>query len=207
MLKQILKLSRIAVIAIGLFTIASCSPNAQNEEATDETVAEEAPAEEEAKEEAPKPKASPRMQAEGEAGGATVKVDWGSPAVKGREIWGGLEDYGKVWRAGANETTNIEFSTDVMINGTKVAAGKYGFFIIPNDGADWVAIINTDWSREEHEIWGADKYTEEHDVVRVNVTPEWSEEVTESLEYKVEDGAIKFAWEKASFSIPVEAAN
>ncbi|MEM9390864.1 MAG: DUF2911 domain-containing protein, partial [Bacteroidota bacterium] len=56
------------------------------------------------------PIASPRKTASGTIAGARVTVDYGSPAVKGREIWGGLEPYGKVWRAGANETTSIEFS-------------------------------------------------------------------------------------------------
>lgn len=149
---------------------------------------------------------SPRKQAAGHIGDVKVVVDYGSPGVKRRKIWGKLEPYGKVWRAGANETTSIEFSKDVKINGTDVPAGKYGFYLIPNENEDWIAIFNTDWSREKHSAWGAYNYTPEHDVVRVKVTPEWAKKNQERLTYTVEDDGIHFAWAKARLTIPVEPA-
>ncbi len=147
--------------------------------------------------------ASPRKTAKGQIGAIGVTVDYGSPAVKGREIWGGLEPYGKVWRAGANETTSIEFAGDVMIGDTKVTAGKYGFYLIPNENEDWVAVINTDWSREQHGAWGAYNYNESNDVVRVNIAPQWGDAVQERLEYTVGEDGITLAWEKVKVKLPV----
>ncbi|ELR73570.1 hypothetical protein C900_02655 [Fulvivirga imtechensis AK7] len=148
--------------------------------------------------------ASPRKQAAGQIGDVNVVIDYGSPGVKGRKIWGGLESYGAVWRAGANETTSIEFSQDVTIGDKTVPAGKYGFYIIPKENENWVAVINTDWNREKHGAWGAYNYTPDHDIVRVEVSPEWVEESEERLKYVVSENAIHFAWEKVRLTIPVE---
>ena len=192
-------------ITCGIILIAfSCSQ--PKESAGDGTAAVAEETTEEQKEEAPQI-ASPRKQAQGQAGGASILVDYGSPAVKGREIWGGLEAYGKVWRAGANETTSIEFGGDVMIGDTKLAAGKYGFYLIPNENNNWIAIINTDWSREEHGAWGAYNYNESNDIVRVNVSPGWVDDVQERLEYSVDDVGITLAWEKVRITIPIKASN
>ena len=85
---------------------------------------------------------SPRRQAEGTIGSTSVSIDYGAPSAKGRKIWGGLEKYDVVWRAGANENTTIAFDKDVKIAGQSLPAGKYGFFIIPKEGGDWVVIFN-----------------------------------------------------------------
>ena len=149
--------------------------------------------------------ASPRKKASGEIDGVTVNIDYGSPSVKGREIWGGLEPYGKVWRAGANETTNFEFSDDVTINGKSLPAGKYGFFIIPDEEGDWVVIFNEEWSRELHGAWGAFGYKQEKDVLRLDIKPEWSKENMESLEYKIVEDEVKFGWEKLRITLNIKA--
>jgi len=140
---------------------------------------------------------SPRMQAEGEVFGSNTVVDYGAPSVKGREIWGGLEAYGKVWRAGANENTTIEFDKDVKINGKKLAAGKYGFFIIPNENSDWVLIFN-----KKNDAWGAYDYKEKDDAVRVNVTPIFVDDVQEMLQFRIGENTIMFAWEKVRIAFP-----
>jgi len=201
-----------AVVMAVVFTIflASCGSqgsSGENAESTEEDtteVKEETTKEETSEEDAPI--ASPRKKAEGEIGGVSVVVDYGSPGVKDRKIWGGLEEYGVVWRAGANETTAVKFSEDVKIGSKKVAAGKYGLYMIPNENADWEVIFNKDWDREEHGAWGAYNYNAENDVARVKVTPEWVEENQERLVYTVEEGGIGFAWEKAKFTIPVSKA-
>jgi len=149
---------------------------------------------------------SPRKQAEGSINGVNVVVDYGSPAVKGREIWGGLEPFDNVWRAGANETTSVEFSEDVMIDGTEVPAGKYGVYMIPKENEEWVFILNTDWSQEEHNAWGAYNYNEENDVLRVEVSPDWADQTQERLTYEVVEDGISFAWEKARLKVPVSKA-
>lgn len=143
---------------------------------------------------------SPRETANGSVDGITISVDYGAPSVKARTIWGGLEPYGYVWRAGANENTTISFDKNVKIAGKNLAAGKYGFFIIPNEEGDWVAIFST-----KNDAWGAKKYDEKEDALRVNIKPEFVSENQEKLNYSVTDNSIVFAWEKARLTIPVSA--
>ena len=142
---------------------------------------------------------SPRKQAEGIINDAKIEVDYGSPFVKGRKIWGGLEPYGKVWRAGANTNTTISFDKAVKVAGKSLAAGKYGFFIIPNKEGDWIAIFN-----KRNADWGSYSYDQKEDAVRLKIAPEFVTENQEALNYSVGAKNIDFAWEKARLSIPVE---
>lgn len=143
---------------------------------------------------------SPKLTAEGEAGGVSITIDYSAPSVRGRTIWGGLEKYGKVWRAGANENTTVTFGSDVSIDGNELAAGKYGFFIIPKEEGDWTVIFNT-----KNDAWGAFSYKEEEDALRVDIAPEFVDDVQEQLEYSVDDEGINFAWDKVRLFIPVTA--
>ncbi|REE79748.1 Protein of unknown function (DUF2911) [Lutibacter oceani] len=142
---------------------------------------------------------SPRKQASGTIEGATVSIDYGAPSVKGRTIWGGLEKYGKVWRAGANENTTFSFEKDVKIGDKIVPAGKYGFFIIPNKDKEWVIILNS-----KNDSWGAYSYNKNEDILRLNIKPEIVSENQEVLEYKIGDRTIEFSWEKIRIIIPIE---
>lgn len=141
---------------------------------------------------------SPRKNATGSINKVNVTIDYGSPSVKGRTIWGGLEKYDKVWRAGANENTTVTFDNDVKVGGKSLKAGKYGFFIIPKKNADWVVIFNT-----KNDAWGAYSYKESEDAARINVKPEFTKSNQESLEYSVGKNSIVFNWEKAKLTIPV----
>src|SRR3954451_10510920 len=73
---------------------------------------------------------SPKMTATGKIGEANVTITYGSPSVRGRKIWGELVPYGKVWRAGANEATQIETDKDLVVEGKKLPAGKYSLYTI-----------------------------------------------------------------------------
>src|SRR6202166_4912184 len=75
------------------------------------------------------------------ADGKTITVDYSSPRAKGRKIYGGLVPYGQVWRAGANEATTFVVSSDVTVGGTKVPAGSYTIFAVPN-AASWKLVIS-----------------------------------------------------------------
>lgn len=141
---------------------------------------------------------SPRLEAKGAVNGTQIMIDYGAPSVKGRAVWGDLEKYGQVWRAGANENTTVSFDKDVTINGKKLAAGKYGFFIIPNESGDWVAIFN-----KKNDGWGAYSYSEADDALRVMVKPDFDTNVQEQLMYAVDKTGIVFAWEKARLHIAV----
>ena len=83
-----------------------------------------------------------------------IEIDYSRPGIKGREIFGGLVPYGKVWRTGANQATKIIFSTPVKLNGAEIPAGTYGLFTIPGKD-EWTVIIN-----KGAEQWGAYKYDE-----------------------------------------------
>jgi hypothetical protein len=144
---------------------------------------------------------SPHTSAMAMIGDAHVHIDYSSPGVRGRIIFGGLVGYDNVWQAGAHNASWIETNKDVVINDQVLPKGKYGFFTIPSK-ADWTVMINKNW--DQH---GKDEYNEKDDVIRFNVTPQISEEITEQLVYKVEKtnetkGVISLAWEKVTISFP-----
>lgn len=147
-----------------------------------------------------KPK-SPRMQSANQVGGTEVMIDYGSPFVKGRTIWGELVPFNKVWRAGANETTKLVLANEVLIEGKLIAAGTYGILVIPKTEGDWTIILNESWDYDLHGIWGSNGYDEEKDIMRFEVTPTFGEDIQESLTFTVETEALTFAWEYAHFSM------
>ncbi len=143
-------------------------------------------------------RASPAMTAEGSVGEANITVAYSSPAVKGRTIWGDLVPYDKVWRAGANEATTFETSKDVMVEGQALAAGKYSLFIMPSE-KEWTVIFN-----KVAEQWGAYKYDEGQDALRVKVTPTMGDDVAERLKFDISDKGLHFMWDKASAVVSVK---
>ncbi len=145
---------------------------------------------------------SPPAEAKATIGDLTISISYGSPAVKGRKIWGSLEAYDKVWRTGANEATTIEVNKDVVINGETLPAGKYALFSIPKEKEDWVVIFNKDAKQ-----WGAYNYSEAKDALRIKVKAEKTEQLTERLTFKVDEtGIVTFAWEYLTFSFTVKKA-
>lgn len=142
-------------------------------------------------------KPSPAATASGQLGATNVLVNYSSPAVKGRTIWGGLEPYGKVWRAGANEATTVEFSTPVTVEGKPLPAGKYGFFVIPTE-KQWTVIFN-----KVPNQWGAFKYDEKQDALRVTVTPRKTSTLAERLVYEVTPKGLVLRWEHLEVPVMV----
>src|SRR5881392_1931883 len=96
---------------------------------------------------------------------ADITVKYHRPLVKGRKIWGGLVPYGKVWRAGANENTTIEFSDPVSVEGKPLAKGVYGLHMIPNQDSCTIIFSKTNTA------WGSYSYDEKEDALRVEVKP------------------------------------
>jgi len=97
------------------------------------------------------------------ADGKTITVDYSSPRMKGRKIYGGLVPYGQVWRAGANEATTFVTNTDLTVGGKVVPAGSYTLFTIPDQGK-WTLII----SKKTGE-WGIPYPGEGDDLARVDM--------------------------------------
>ena len=134
---------------------------------------------------------SPPAQATATVNGKTITIDYSQPSVKGRKIWGNLVPYGKVWRAGANETTAFTLSADAMIEGKKLPAGKYALFVLPNE-KDWTIIFNRTIK------WGAFSYKEDEDVLRVTVPVKKSKAFAEKLTYNISpNGIVSLTWENA----------
>ena len=148
---------------------------------------------------------SPHTETMAMIGDAHIHIDYSSPGVRDRIIFGGLLAYDQVWQSGAHMATWIETNKDLQIKGKTLPAGKYGFFTIPSKD-EWTVIFNSNW--EQH---GKDEYDEKDDVIRFKVKPTSSEEIKEHLEYKVSkvndaEGKINLSWEKVSidFNFKVE---
>lgn len=152
----------------------------------------------EASEEEQRP--SPIEVKEGSSGNKSFKVQYGSPAVKGRTIWGDLVPYNVVWRTGANEATFVDFAQDVTVEGKALAAGKYSLFTIPKESGKWTVIFNSDWNLEH----GHFQYDEKKDVLRVEVSPVWEESSTERLSIEIESPGIVVRWEKLKLPITIQ---
>ena len=144
------------------------------------------------------PKPSPAATATGKIGAASVTVSYSSPAVKGRAIWGGLVPYGQVWRAGANEATTVEFTKDVKVDGKTLPAGKYGFFVLPME-KQWTVIFNN-----VPKQWGAFKYDEKQDALRVVVMPRKAAAMAERLAYEVQPTGLLLRWENLEALVPIK---
>ncbi|MBL7994224.1 DUF2911 domain-containing protein [bacterium] len=148
---------------------------------------------------------SPPLKATAVLNGNEISIAYSGPSVKGREIWGSLVPYDKVWRTGANENTTISFSKPVMIEGKKLPAGTYGLHSIPSKN-EWIIIFSND-SKE----WGSFKYKQEHDALRVTVKPqaaEFQEQLIFAIDKAGNDKAkVVLAWEKVKIAFNIENAN
>ena len=137
-----------------------------------------------------------------------VTVNYHRPLVNGRKIWGGVVPYGKVWRAGANENTTIEFSDPVWVEGKPLAKGTYGLHMIPNQDS-WTVIFS-----KTNTGWGSYSYKQDEDALRVDVKPRPLAEQKEALEFEFEDlkpdsTAVTLKWEKLGvpFTVSIKDAD
>lgn len=139
---------------------------------------------------------SPRITAES----ANVKVAYGQPSKKGREIFGALVPYDKVWRTGANEATEITFKKDVTFGGAKVKAGTYSVFTIPGE-TEWTVILNSELKQ-----WGSYNYDKikDKDVASVKAKVQKGKDVVEALTISTDDKSFTIAWDKVSVSVPLK---
>ena len=142
--------------------------------------------------------ASPAAIATGKINGANITINYSSPFVKGRVIWGELVPFNKVWRAGANDATTFETDKDLTVEGSKLPAGKYSFFVIPNK-KECIIIFN-----KISKQWGAYKYNDKDDQMRVTVKQQQADSSIESLVYKVNSNSIVLSWEKWNIPISVK---
>ncbi len=129
-----------------------------------------------------------------------MRIIYSRPDRNGRKIFGGLQEYGEVWRLGANEATEIELFKNIKINNRVIKKGRYSLFVIPN--ADkWTLIINKDT-----DVWGSFNYNKEHDILRVDVAVKKNEMVeTMGIFFeKVSGGAnLNIMWEDVAVVLPI----
>jgi hypothetical protein len=130
-----------------------------------------------------------------------ARVIYGRPQRNGRKIFGELVEYGKVWRMGANEATEIEFYKDVVINGKKISRGRYTLYALVNPGT-WTIILNKDT-----DTWGAFKYDPKNDLLRIPITVQKTTEPIETLSMIFEKNGSGFdlaiAWENNEVKLPI----
>ena len=131
-----------------------------------------------------------------------ARVIYSRPAMNGRKIFGALIEYGKVWRLGANEATEIEFFKDVLINKIKVKKGRYSLYAIPNPNK-WTIILN-----KEVDSWGAFLYDSTKDVVRIEVVPELIEQPIDPFTIYFEKSNLQninmnIFWENTKVVLPI----
>ena len=130
--------------------------------------------------------------------GATVKIDYSQPSVKGRKIGGEIAPYGKVWRSGANEATVFEVSKDVTVEGKPLPAGKYTLWSIPGE-TETTIIFNKETGQ-----WGT-QYKETEDFLRVPVKTGKSPQFTEKLTYTIsKSGKVALIWGDKSFDFNIK---
>lgn len=131
---------------------------------------------------------------------ALVRITYSRPAKNAREVFGKLIPYGKVWRTGANENTEIKFYQDATIQGKKVKAGTYSLFTIPGE-TEWTIILNADL-----DYWGAFKYKQENDVMRFTVAPKKSETIIENFSIQFPKGTealLQMGWDNTIVEVPI----
>ena len=150
------------------------------------------------------PRISPDRAVSQKIGYAEVEINYGSPAIKNRQIWGHLVPYDKVWRAGANNATTIEFNNNVIINNQQLDSGKYSFFLIPKENDKWTVVFN-----KVSKQWGAFKYNKKEDALRFEVSPKQTKFKTESLSYTINQtgfkyGSIILSWDFIEINVPFE---
>jgi len=148
------------------------------------------------------PQVSPHARTDQHVGLTDLSIDYSSPGVKGRKIWGDLLPWGKVWRAGANAATKLTASRDFTFGGTSVKAGTYSVFITPGK-PQWVVVLNSDTGASEQ------SHDAKNDIASVKITPQALPAVRERLLWYFTDTSddktsLDLEWERVRVRIPIK---
>jgi hypothetical protein len=130
-----------------------------------------------------------------------ARVIFSRPQKNGRTIFGDLIEYGKLWRMGANEATEIEFFVPVKIGGVKIKKGRYTLYCIPFE-EKWTMILN-----KETDTWGAFKYDETKDITRLDIPVMKQTDFLENFIVVFEKAAkgsnLVIAWDTMKVMLPI----
>jgi hypothetical protein len=146
------------------------------------------------------PQASPKARVEQRVGITDFSLDYSSPGVKGRKIWGDLVPWDKAWRAGANASTTLKASTDFKLGTTTVKAGAYSIFMIPNE-KQWTVILNADTN-------AGGNHDPKKDVAQIAITPAKLAGPRERLTFLFTDSTddqtnLELEWETVRIRVPL----
>lgn len=135
-----------------------------------------------------------------------IRITYSQPHKHGREIFGKLVPYGKVWRTGANEATELTTTRNIQVNGTLLKAGTYSVFTIPNKDK-WTIILNS-----ENGLWGDYNYNSKLDVMRFDVPVQTIDDViyepfTLQFDQRNDVASLLMMWDRTKVSIPVKFIN
>ena len=128
-------------------------------------------------------------------------IEFSSPAVRGREIFGEGPDFlvphGEIWRTGANNATFLSIAGDLSIDTFKLDSGSYSIFTIPEKD-EWVLIFNKEWDQ-----WGSYNYQDSLDEFRMKVKAKYADQVQERMLFYFADDSLKFRWDKVRWAVPI----
>lgn len=149
------------------------------------------------------PRPSPNAKVSQTVGLTEITVEYSSPGVHQRQVWGGLLPWGELWRAGANTATKVTFGKDVSVGTTPVPAGTYSLFVIPQQQGPWTVILNKDFNQA-----GTASYKKELDLLRLDVKPveiPLRERLAyEIIDFSADNATLAMEWEKVRLPIPVK---
>jgi hypothetical protein len=149
------------------------------------------------------PRPSPTAKVSQVVGLTEIAVEYSSPAVKGRKVFGTVVPFGQLWRTGANAATKLTFSKDALVGDKPVPAGTYALFTIP--GADsFTVILNKNPNQG-----GTGQYKADLDVLRIQVKPQPLVGVRERLTFLFANTtesttSLDLEWEKLRLAIPIK---
>jgi hypothetical protein len=142
------------------------------------------------------------LRENGRKSAPVIKVVYGRPLKKGRTMLGDKEPYGKVWRTGANESTEIKLYKDVTFGDKVIPAGTYTLYTIP-DKTEWTIIFNS-----KLDTWGPYEYEEAKDVARIKVPAGKTDSEVEAFTIDFQGGQGKgemiLAWETTLVKVPLK---
>ena len=149
------------------------------------------------------PRFSPASEIEQMVGLTEIEIEYSRPSMRGREVFGNLVPFGKVWRTGADNSTKISFDTDVIISGKTVQSGTYSIFSIPNKES-WEIIFYSDV-----ELWGVPKDWSDDKIVfsstyKVNKTNTVETFTISFNDLTNNDVNMNISWENTSVDIKID---
>ena len=147
--------------------------------------------------------ASPPETATGTISEAAITINYSSPAVKGRKIWGGLVPYDQVWRLGANKATTFETSKDITVEGKKLPAGTYSLYAIPGE-KEWTFIFNSKTGQWGIKNDGSTTEDPANDVLRVTVKSQKSASFNERMKFEIGKKGFSLLWENLKVPVSVK---